>query len=331
MVVSHKVQLRFGEKSVDVELAGATEDLDLSRLRVWAEASLGLPAKSFDLHDQRGIIDTDGALRRAIGTADRSGLPYTLEVHEHPEWAKMRQLEDQIQALSSVGPAMIAAMQELELRMKREVESAVAEVKDELRQTDVKVESLLEPMLEGMPPVPVVAAVGNSIKELEEQFTVAVREAVKDLEEHFRELGQRVDAAAASEGRIRQELKVAFDCALLARDEVTTVQTEARRDAPLRKLQVANHELKNANFEADIRWNSPASPSSKLSGAFSYSNKSPKGAKNLEKNMGAMGLSPFAKKNLPRRLDRMPDPTIFSSMPDLVGRGSLLPHLPPAH
>jgi len=92
-----------------------------------AEAKFGLNAKSFDLFDGHGKVDTEAAWRRAAHMSGQgSGR---LLLRERPEWKKIREMDAQMAALSREQACHMAA---LEGRILAHVDASLAELREGL-------------------------------------------------------------------------------------------------------------------------------------------------------------------------------------------------------
>jgi len=144
------VFLTFGQRRVEVLPRGGLDSICQQ-----AEAALGLRPGSFELQDACGAIDCDDALKRLL--ASETGL-CVLEVHERPEWQRMREMDEQIQALlareasreaSAASPVQINT-QELEAKILAHVDKALDEFREQLNDTKAEMQAALEKAFAGI-------------------------------------------------------------------------------------------------------------------------------------------------------------------------------------
>lgn len=142
--------LTFGQRRVEVLPRGG-----LSSICQQAEAALGLRPGSFELQDACGAVDSDDTLKRLL--ASETGF-CVLEVHEHPEWQRMREMDEQIQALLAREAAReeTAALpnqtdvKDLEAKILAHVDKALDEFREQLKDTKAEMQATLEKALAGI-------------------------------------------------------------------------------------------------------------------------------------------------------------------------------------
>jgi hypothetical protein len=154
-MLTPRVLLRLGSTTAEVEALSPERRGALRVLAREVEEGLGLYPQSYGLFGPSGKVDSVLSLRRALeeagagaGAGDHPGT-CELEVRERPEWkwAKLREVDGQIQMLSAKGAAIDAAMKEQEERIMARVEASLSKVREELIRTDAKVCQSVAPMV----------------------------------------------------------------------------------------------------------------------------------------------------------------------------------------
>jgi len=140
----------------------------LPELMAEAEAIFDLQPDSYSFSDGIGKVETAVALQRAIAMADEK--PLVLEVQELPVWKKLREMEAQIQKLttSSSTPAVAVSQQQpaisasqllashvfqenfmaMESRVLKKVDAAVSDLRSDMEATEAKLNSHVAPFLQ---------------------------------------------------------------------------------------------------------------------------------------------------------------------------------------
>jgi len=122
------INLKFGDTVVEVS---ADAEGGLEALAAQVEAKLGLHADSFSLFDDFGKVDDSMALQRARDMAGAG--PCTLQVHEAPQWKKIREMDAKISMLVARCPVVDSVLMNIEERsmMRFEKLGAALEAVDE--------------------------------------------------------------------------------------------------------------------------------------------------------------------------------------------------------
>eukprot|EP00933_Yihiella_yeosuensis_P055582 TRINITY_DN54414_c0_g1_i1.p1 TRINITY_DN54414_c0_g1~~TRINITY_DN54414_c0_g1_i1.p1 ORF type:complete len:395 (-),score=100.08 TRINITY_DN54414_c0_g1_i1:297-1481(-) len=136
---AHVCCISFEDRSIDI-----TSGSSLEEVQTEVELQLGLSSSSYDLSDGFGKIDTDAALQRAWRMA--AGGNCALQIQEHTEWQRIRQLDTQIQILKArelengkaFGQLVGAAMNQLEDRILAKVNQALSNAKGGSDQVAIK-------------------------------------------------------------------------------------------------------------------------------------------------------------------------------------------------
>jgi len=131
----------FGDAKLETSAAGGMDEL--SRV----EIALGLQPQSYGFFDEYGRVEAP-ALQRALDTASTS--PCKLDVREHPEWKRMRDMDEQIKTLAMHAQAFGPSLQAMEARILQKVDAELSDIRQGMAFVDTKVNSTVSSFLQSM-------------------------------------------------------------------------------------------------------------------------------------------------------------------------------------
>mmetsp|Transcript_112728 Transcript_112728/g.318602 ORF Transcript_112728/g.318602 Transcript_112728/m.318602 type:complete len:360 (+) Transcript_112728:85-1164(+) len=242
MAAAPRAILAYGDLRIE-----APPGAGLRELVEEAEAKFGLAPKSFAFFDGHGSVESPSALQRALRMASITGKEddvCVLEVREHPEWKRMRDMDAQIQQLASAGGPWARA---LESRILAKVEEALACLRADVRRVDAKATMAVSL-------APLIQEIAMEQIDLKESGAIAVPPLVKELALQHMDLKAKVDSLAdikPSQAEISNKVDSSFADALNTR-LAEKVQAMGEDIQSLRDhTQLAQHGFKA--LQAEVR------------------------------------------------------------------------------
>eukprot|EP00747_Dinoflagellata_sp_TGD_P028340 gnl/TRDRNA2_/TRDRNA2_133206_c0_seq1.p1 gnl/TRDRNA2_/TRDRNA2_133206_c0~~gnl/TRDRNA2_/TRDRNA2_133206_c0_seq1.p1 ORF type:complete len:589 (+),score=140.15 gnl/TRDRNA2_/TRDRNA2_133206_c0_seq1:87-1853(+) len=257
---------QYGDKKVigagsGTDAVRALKSLD--KVEVDLEEQLGIPAGTYDVYDSYGKIERPEDLQRAICTAAGSGGECVLEIREHHQFVKLRDVEAQLGTQAAKILKLEADLKNSEDRMEQKIEMVKKDLRGMITTLDSKVDREVKPCLEGL--VQDRAEMNKEWAQVQEKLGKINLQELSDVSENAEVLQSRVEDATNLIERLSNDF--ANDKAMLwetmnkTREEVKELNTyfEGKLDVAVetngetrKAIEITNAKIHHTNDDLRI-------------------------------------------------------------------------------